>query len=78
MGGAIIFLALFPQNYILWQQTKLRAALSLLFLASTVNDVRRKLHMVEIHLTVEKRAKRMPDATVENTFRFVLMHNLNE
>ena len=43
MGGTIIFLALFPQNY-----NTLRAALSLLFLASTVNDVRRKLHMVKI------------------------------
>ena len=30
--------------------------------------VRRKLHMVEIHLTVEKLALRMPDATVETTF----------
>ena len=36
----------------------------LLFLASTVNDVRTKLHIVEKHSTVEKRAKRMPDATV--------------
>ena len=41
--------------------------LSLLFLAFTINDVRRKLHMVEIHLTVGKRAKTMPDATVETT-----------
>ena len=39
----------------------------LLFLASTVNDVRTKLHIVEKHSTVEKRAKRMPDATVETT-----------
>ena len=45
----------------------LRAAFSLLVLASMVNDVRRKLHMVEIHSTVEKWAKRMPDATVETT-----------
>ena len=44
-------------------------AFSLLFLASTINDVRRKLHMVEIHWTVGKRAKRIPDATVETTFR---------
>ena len=41
--------------------------LSLLFLASTVNDIRRKLLMVEIHSTVRKRAKRMPDATVKTT-----------
>ena len=34
---------------------------------STVNDVRRKLFTVRIHLTVRKRAKRMPDATVETT-----------
>ena len=33
------------------------------FLLLQLNDV--KLHMVEIHLTVGKRAKRMPDATVE-------------
>ena len=31
--------------------------LPLLFLTSTINDVRRKLHMVGTHLTVEKRAK---------------------
>ena len=62
MVGAIIVLALFPQHYI-----ALRVALSLLFLASTVKDVKRKLHMVEIHSTVGKRAKRMPDATVETT-----------
>ena len=70
MGGAIIFLALFHQNYILWQQTNmsrscdpysnikkrknitifqisLKAVLSLIFLASTVNDVRRKLQRSE-------------------------------
>ena len=41
--------------------------LSFLFFSSTVNDVRRKLHMVGIHLTVGKRAKRMPDITVETT-----------
>ena len=39
----------------------------LVFIASTVNDVRRKLHMVKTHLTVRKRARRMPDATVEAT-----------
>ena len=49
----------------------LRAALSLLFLASTVNDIRRKLHMVEIHSTVGKWAKRMPDNTVETTLVMV-------
>ena len=42
-----------------------KSGFSLLFLASTVNDLRRKLHMVKIHLTVGKRAKRMPDATVQ-------------
>ena len=31
--------------------------------SSTVNDVRRKLLMVEIHSTVEKQAKRMPETT---------------
>ena len=30
----------------------------------------RKLHMVGIHSTVEKRAKRTPDITVETTFVF--------
>ena len=55
----------------------LRAALSLLFLASTVNDVRRKLHMVEIHSTVGKRAKRMPNATVETTNIGVRIKNSN-
>ena len=37
------------------------------FLFHTVYDIRRKLYTVEIHLTVEKRAKRMPDPTVETT-----------
>ena len=37
------------------------------FLSSTVNDVRRKLYMVGIHSTVGKRAKRLPDTTVETT-----------
>ena len=40
---------------------------SLIFLSSKVNDVRRKLYMVRIHLTVGKQAKRMPDTTVETT-----------
>ena len=62
MGEAIIFLALFSQNY------RLRVALSLLFLAPTVNDIRRKLHIVKIHSTVGKRAKRTPDATDETTY----------
>ena len=44
-----------------------KSQLSLSFLASTVNDVRRKLYTVGIHSTVEKRAKRMPDTTVETT-----------
>ena len=46
----------------------LRAALSLLFFASIVNDVRRKPQGVEIQSTVEKRAKRTPDIKVETTF----------
>ena len=31
------------------------------------NDLRRKLYMVRTHLTVGKRAKRMPDTTFETT-----------
>ena len=42
-----------------------KSRFSLSFLASTVNDVTRKLYMVGIHSTVEKRAKRMPDILVE-------------
>ena len=41
--------------------------LSLSFLASTVNDVTRKLYTVGTHLTVGKRAKITPDVTVETT-----------
>ena len=33
---------------------------------------RRKPYMVEIHSTVEKRAKRMPDTTVETNFSLSL------
>ena len=40
---------------------------SLSFLSHTVNDIRRKLYMVGTYSTEEKRAKRMPDATVETT-----------
>ena len=40
---------------------------SLSFLFHTVNDVRRNLYLVEICLTVGKRAKVMPDTTVETT-----------
>ena len=40
---------------------------SLSFLSPTVNDIRRKLYMVGTYSTVEKRAKRMPDATVKTT-----------
>ena len=40
---------------------------SLSFLSSTDNDVRRKVYTVGTHLTVGKRAKRMPDPTVETT-----------
>ena len=44
--------------------------LSLFFLLQfmTVNDIRGKLYMVGTYSTVEKRAKRMADPTVENTF----------
>ena len=38
-----------------------------MFLSPTVNDIRRKLYMVGTYSTVGKRAKRMPDTTVENT-----------
>ena len=44
-----------------------KSLFSVSFLSSTVNDVRRKLYMVKIHSIVEKRAKRMPDTTVETT-----------
>ena len=59
-------------NYVLFKfgceiVKKLRAALSLLLLASTFNDVRRKLHMVEIHSTVRKRVKRMSNSTFKTT-----------
>ena len=53
-----------------WQQHIKRGSksqLSLSFLSFTVNDVTRKLYMVGTHSTVEKRAKRMPDITVETT-----------
>ena len=46
-------------------------------LSSTVNDVRRKLYTVVIHLVVGKRAKRMPDTTVENT-KCNLLHQHNK
>ena len=44
-----------------------KSKLSLSFLAPTVNDATRKLFMVGIHSTVEKRAKRTPDIIVETT-----------
>ena len=34
---------------------------------STFNDIIRKLYVVRTHSTVEKRAKRMPDTTVQTT-----------
>ena len=37
------------------------------FFLSTVNDIRGKLYMVGTYSTVKKRAKRMPDPTVETT-----------
>ena len=51
-----------------WTKSGGKSQFSLSFLSSTVNDVRRKLYMVGIHLTVGKPAKRMPDTTVETTF----------
>ena len=44
-------------------------AFSLSFLSSRVDDNRNKLYMVGTYSTVEKRAKRMPDATVETAWR---------
>ena len=79
MGGAIIFLTLFPQNYIHWQQhnvsrscdpcikSSAKSQFYVSFLASKVNDVTRKLYSVEIHSTVKKPAKRTPDIIVKIT-----------
>ena len=36
-----------------------------------INNIRRKLNMVGTYSTVEKRTKRMPDATVETTHAIV-------
>ena len=44
-----------------------KSQIYLLFFACSGNDVRRKLYTVRIHSTVEKRAKGMPDITVETT-----------
>ena len=44
-----------------------KSQISLSFLSSTVNDIRTKLNMVGTYLNVEKRAKRVPDPTVETT-----------
>ena len=44
-----------------------RVDFSLSFLSSTVSDIRKKLYMVGTYSTVKKRAKRMPDTTVETT-----------
>ena len=41
------------------------------------NDVRWKLYMVGIHLTVGKRAKRMPDTTVETTKLMIILNALS-
>ena len=51
-----------------------KSQLSLSFLASIVNDVRRKLYAVGTHSTVEKRAKRMQDITVETTAIFIFFN----
>ena len=50
-----------------------KSRLSLSFLSYTVNDVRRKLYMVGIQLAVGKRARRMPDTTVETTLQLVIV-----
>ena len=61
------------EKYVRWKRlhnalkTLERVDFSRSFLFYTVNDVRRKPYMVEIHSTVEKRAKRTPDTTVETT-----------
>ena len=48
-----------------------KSRFSLYFISTTVKDIRRKLYMfmvrTHLYLTVEKQAKRMPDATVETT-----------
>ena len=44
-----------------------KSPFSLSFLASTLNDVTRKLYTIGTQSTVEKRAKRMPDIIVETT-----------
>ena len=44
-----------------------KSQFSLSFLSPTVKDIRRKFYMVGTYLTVEKQAKRMPDATVQTT-----------
>ena len=44
-----------------------KSQISLSFFAFSGNDIRRKLYTVGIHSTVEKRAKGMPDITVETT-----------
>ena len=44
-----------------------KSLISLSFLFSTGNDIRRKLLYGRIHSTVGTRAKRMPDTTVKTT-----------
>ena len=55
----------------IWQLSLLSdidsSIVSLSFLSPTVNDIRRKHYMVGTYSTVEKRAKRIPDSTVETT-----------
>ena len=48
-----------------------KSQISLSFLSSLGNDIRRKHYMVGIHSTVGKRAKRMPNTTVEITHTMV-------
>ena len=50
-----------------WRRLHRDTNLTLLFLSSTVNDIRRKLDMVGIHSTVGELAKRMLDPSVETT-----------
>ena len=53
-------------------QTVVSAILFARFPTVDFNDVRRKLYMVGIQLTVGKRAKRMPDTTVQTTNRVLI------
>ena len=55
-----------------------KSQFSFSFLTYTVNEVRRKLHMVGKQSTVRKRAKRMPDTTVETTAIAIVIPIVND